>query len=121
MENLESKRKLSYKKILAVIAIVVLLSLGIFIRSHSFINVNDLKVTINQNVRHEISGDILTIYIPINAQVKDYKILIGKQYFQNEDPLASKMVQSLDTSLPFELVGTVVVDKTPLTLQLIVE
>lgn len=61
------------------------------------------------------------MFIPINSDMIDYKVWVGKHYFETDKTVVSQLLSSLDTSIPNEIVTTIVVDKTPLTISFIVE
>lgn len=121
MENTQKAKKLNLKRTVLVVFLVIVTSGILFVRAHTWISIEGVHVTINRKIRYEINKDILTLYIPINDNVKGYKVWVGDHYFSNDETLASRMVHSLDTSIPHEVLGTIVVDQTPITLQLIVE
>lgn len=121
METPSKSKKLNLKRTFVVFVLVLGIGVGLFLRAHTWISIQDVKITINRRIKYEINNDVLTLYIPINDNVSGYKLWVGNHHFSKDETMASRMVHSLDTSIPQELLGTIVVDRTPITLQLIVE
>ena len=115
------KLKLSNRGWIALGVITLVCISIVAFNQFTLIKANNTKITLNKKINYEFEAERLTMFIPINANMSDYKVWVGKHYFETDQTVVSQLLSSLDTSIPNEIVTTIVVDKTPLTISFIVE